>query len=65
MLCLGRAVDESIEITVPPSTEHQVIKVVVCAVRYGRDVRLGIEADKNIKILRSELKERDNATQDR
>lgn len=59
MLVLGRTKDESVEIDVPPSDSHRKIRVMVCAVHHGHKVRLGIEADKDIKILRTELEERE------
>lgn len=59
MLVLGRTKNESIDIFIPASTEDRVIKVMVCEARCGRDVRIGIQADKDVKVLRSELKWRD------
>lgn len=64
MLLLGRTVDESIEIDIPPSDQPRKLKVMVCGIRNGRTkksrtVRMGISADKDVKILRSELKLRD------
>lgn len=60
MLLLGRTVDESIDIFVPPSSTPRKIRVVICDVRNarnkkGRTVRVGIASDKDVKILRSEL----------
>ena len=65
MLLLGRTVDESIEIDIPPSDRPRKLKVMVCGIRNGRTkesrtVRIGISADKDVKILRSELKWRDS-----
>lgn len=59
MLVLGRAKNESVEIIIPPSDSERVVKVMVCQARCGRDVRLGFDTDKDVKILRSELKWRD------
>ena len=57
MLVLGRTPDESIIIKVPPSAVQRDIKVMVCAVRNGYTVRLGVDAEKDIVILRTELEE--------
>ncbi len=51
MLILSRRTDESIIITTP---EGQEIEVYVLGVK-GNQVRIGIEADESIQILRSEL----------
>ena len=45
-----------------PATGSQMMKVTVLEVRGGK-VRLGIEADRSIRILRSELWERDLAAE--
>ena len=51
MLCLSRRLDESIEIAV-----DGVHRVTVTVVGYeGSKVRLGFAADKDVKILRTEL----------
>jgi carbon storage regulator len=51
MLILTRRPDESIVLTTP---EGQEIQFFVLGVK-GNQVRIGIEADESIKILRSEL----------
>ena len=58
MLVLGRTKDESIVIKVPPSDVQRDIKIMVVRVEHGRNVRLGVDAEKDIVILRSELEER-------
>lgn len=58
MLVLGRTRDESVEIDVPASDVPRKIKVMVCDIHHGKNVRLGFEADKDIVILRTELEER-------
>lgn len=57
MLVLTRKNQESVIIG-RPDTGNQMMKVTVLDVRGGK-VRLGIEADQSIRILRSELLERD------
>lgn len=58
MLVLGRTRDESVEIDVPASDVPRKIKVMVCDIHHGKNVRLGFEADKDIKVLRTELVEK-------
>lgn len=57
MLVISRAREERFVIKVPPSDREQVIVVQVCDVR-GDKVRLGIAADRSIKVLREELRDR-------
>jgi carbon storage regulator CsrA len=45
-----------------PGTGNQMMKVTVLEVRGGK-VRLGIEADRHIRVVRSELLERDLAAE--
>lgn len=61
MLVLSRKNRESV-IVGRPGTGDQMLKVTVLQVRGGK-VRLGIEADRSIPILRSELFERDLAVE--
>lgn len=58
MLVLSRKNLESLIIKVPPTTTEKSIKVQV--VGTGKVVRLGIEADKDVSILRNELLEKLN-----
>lgn len=60
MLVLGRTKSESIDIIIPPSSEQRRVRVMLCAIHHGKTARLGVEADKDIKILRSELPERES-----
>lgn len=55
MLVLTREVNESIELTIPPSTETRLVTVTVTQIR-GRKVRIATEAPREIGIDRSELK---------
>lgn len=57
MLVLGRVADESIVIRVPPSDVQRVVRITVCNVRNNHAVRIGVDADKDILVLRSELEE--------
>jgi carbon storage regulator len=59
MLVLTRKNRESVIIG-RPGTGNQMMKVTVLEVRGGK-VRLGIEADRSIRVLRSELLERELA----
>ena len=61
MLVLSRKNQESVIIGCPV-TGNQMMKVTVLEVRSGK-VRLGIEADRSIRVLRSELMERDLAAE--
>lgn len=62
MLCLGRKIGESVILEIPPSTEHRTVNFVVTGIRHrGTQVRLGIEASKDINIYRHELKEAKDA----
>jgi carbon storage regulator CsrA len=61
MLVLSRKNRESVIIGCP-ATGNQMMKVTVLDVR-GRKVRLGIEGDRSIRVLRSELLERDLAAE--
>ena len=61
MLVLTRKNRESVIIG-RPGTGNQMLKVTVLEVRGGK-VKLGIEADPSIRILRSELLERDLAAE--
>lgn len=62
MLCLGRKVNESVILDIPPSTEARQVVVMICGMRHrGTQVRLGIEASKEINIYRHELKEAKDA----
>jgi carbon storage regulator CsrA len=54
MLVLSRKPNETIRITVPPSTTPQVIEVVVVEMR-GAKVRIGTQADRSIKVDRAEI----------
>lgn len=56
MLVLSRAVSEKTRITVPPSAFERVIEVVPVEVR-GRQqkVRIGFEADRDIRIVREDV----------
>ena len=58
MLVLARTRDEWIEIDVPPSDVSRKIKVVICDIRHGKNVRLGFDADRDIKVLRAEIVEK-------
>jgi carbon storage regulator CsrA len=60
MLVLSRKNRESV-IVGRPGTGDQMVKVTVLQVRGGK-VTLGIEGDRNIPILRSELWERIHST---
>lgn len=57
MLVLTRCTEERIQIRVPPSKEEQTIDLLVVQIR-PLTVRLGIQADKSIEILRQEVAER-------
>jgi carbon storage regulator CsrA len=61
MLVLTRKNLESVIIG-RPGTGNQMMKVTVLEVRGGK-VRLGIEGDRSIRVLRSELFERDLAAE--
>ena len=61
MLVLTRKNLESVIIGIP-GTNAPVMKITVLKVRGGK-VRLGIEADARIRVLRSELLERDLASE--
>jgi carbon storage regulator CsrA len=61
MLVLTRKNRESLIIDCP-ATGSPMMKVTVLDVRGGK-VRLGIEADRSIRVLRSELLERDLAAE--
>jgi carbon storage regulator CsrA len=51
---LSRKASEVVQITVPASTEPQVIRVMVVEVR-GDKARIGFDADKSIMIHREEI----------
>lgn len=57
MLCLGRKSDESIIVEIPPSPETQVVRIVICDVGRGQ-VRVGLEADKVVRIVREEIRDK-------
>lgn len=57
MLVLSRKVNESIQITVPPSADSQAITVVLTEIR-GDKVRIGFDADQSIMIHRDEIQDR-------
>jgi len=54
MLVLSRKADEVVQITVPPSTVTQIIKVMCVEVRADK-ARLGFDADKSVMIHRDEI----------
>jgi carbon storage regulator CsrA len=51
---LSRKASEVVQITVPASTEPQVIRVMVVEVR-GDKSRIGFDADKSVMIHREEI----------
>lgn len=56
MLILGRRPHQTIEIRVPPGSSGELILVTVLDVgSRTRTVRLGIEADRSVEVLRGEL----------
>ena len=61
MLMISRGPGESIQITVPPSSETQIITLTVTELRPGK-ARIGFDADRSIRIHRSEIQELVNAT---
>ena len=54
ILILSRKANEVVQITVPPSTEPQVIRVMVVEVR-GDKARIGFAADRSVMIHREEI----------
>lgn len=54
MLILSRRAGERIILTVPASGKPQIIEVLYCRTA-GESVRIGIEADKAVNIVRAEL----------
>ena len=54
MLILSRKTDEVVQITVPPSSVSQIIKVMVVDIRTDK-ARLGFDADKSVMVHRSEI----------
>lgn len=56
MLVLSRHRDERVVITVPPSSQEQVVELVVIDVR-GDKVRLGIQADEVVAVHRREVQD--------
>jgi len=63
MLCLGRKTNESVILEIPPSTESRTVRFVITGIRHhGTQVRLGIEAPKDINIYREELKGAEDAS---
>lgn len=56
MLVLGRKENEKIKCTTP---EGRIIVITVGQIR-GKSVRIGIEADKEVSIIRTEIEENDN-----
>jgi carbon storage regulator CsrA len=54
LLILSRKANEVVQITVPASTEPQVIRVMVVEVR-GDKSRIGFAADKSVMIHREEI----------
>ena len=65
MLVLGRNVDQSFVIHVPPSSESREIRVTVCDVRSGAVMqtkgrtRIGVDAPRDCIVLRAELMKKD------
>ena len=63
MLVLGRNVDQSFVIHVPPSTETREICVTVCDVLSGvltrGSTKIGVDAPRDCIVLRSELQKKD------
>lgn len=54
MLALKRLVNESVILTILPSTETRTVEVKLCDTGNGWS-RIGIEADRSINIVRAEL----------
>ena len=54
MLVLARKVNDTLDMIVPPSTKPTKITVIIVEVKQSR-TRLGIEAPKEVAIIRSEL----------
>lgn len=57
MLVLDRKILQKIIIDIPPSTEARQIMIQVVKIRNMERVKVGIEADRDCSILRSELVE--------
>lgn len=60
MLILSRGKEQSVVITVPPSQVPQQVTVMVLEFR-GDKTRLGFQADREVRINRSEIEERIDA----
>lgn len=54
MLVLSRKISEQVYIDVPPSTQTRRIVVTTVDIDRGK-IRLGFEADRDIKVMRPEL----------
>ena len=57
MLILGRAVGESIVITVPPSAQEEVITVHLLEIKSKLVARIGVMAKRSIAVHRQEVQE--------
>lgn len=57
MLVLDRKILQRILINIPPSTEARQIMIQVVKIQNMERVKVGIEADRDCSILRSELVE--------
>jgi sRNA-binding carbon storage regulator CsrA len=55
MLCITRNQEERIRITVPPSAAEQVILLTHCGFNHQGEVRIGIEAPREITVARYEV----------
>lgn len=61
MLVLTRKEDETIDMTVPPSSEPTKIQVKVVRIK-GNTTRLGVDAPREVHIKRGELQEDEAAS---
>jgi len=64
MLVLWRKQGETIVIDIPPSDHHRTVIVMMTEMRSSHLAKIGIEADKSIRIMRGELLEGGNGEQE-
>ena len=61
MLVLSRRLNEALEMTIPAGTVfNKEAKITVRVVKAGKQIKIGVEAPKSVRVLRDELADLDN-----
>lgn len=61
MLTLGRRIDERLVLIIPPSATETIVEICLCDIRGDDAARIGVEAPREVTILRKEVLERELA----